>query len=91
MQVRGEKKIDAKTIIESKLKVEFYIKQGMEKFKIRNTLLNILNRLHLADPEMYVKDGDKTWRDDKEFPSGKTFKEIFSKNQADPPRGKPMM
>eukprot|EP00957_Ditylum_brightwellii_P013187 995824-Ditylum_brightwellii.AAC.1 len=40
---------------------------------------------------MNMKDGDKTWKDDKEFSSGEIFQQIFSVSQVDPPQGKPMM
>eukprot|EP00957_Ditylum_brightwellii_P124607 9497165-Ditylum_brightwellii.AAC.1 len=91
MRVRGEKQIDAKTFIESKLRIEFSIKQGMEIFEIRSALLKILNRLSLTDPKMYMKDGYKTRKGDKEFPSGDKFEQIFSISQMDPPQGKLMM
>eukprot|EP00957_Ditylum_brightwellii_P118696 9053456-Ditylum_brightwellii.AAC.1 len=87
----GNEESRKKMMVKETISVKEQMQQGMEKFEIRNALLKILNRLHLADPKMYVKYGDKTWRDDKDFPSGEKIKEMFSINKVNPPRGKLMM
>eukprot|EP00957_Ditylum_brightwellii_P033867 2566629-Ditylum_brightwellii.AAC.1 len=78
MCARGENMIETKMIYESKLWMEFNVKEGVDRFNIRSEVLKVLNRLHLVDQELYVKDGDEKWKDDKAFSSGKRFKTIFS-------------
>eukprot|EP00957_Ditylum_brightwellii_P174170 13260208-Ditylum_brightwellii.AAC.1 len=83
--------IETKAIYESKLRMEFNIKEGVDRINIRSEVLKVLNWLHLVDQEPYVKDGYEKWKDDKAFPSGKRFKIIFSVRREDPPKGKPRM
>eukprot|EP00957_Ditylum_brightwellii_P165596 12606270-Ditylum_brightwellii.AAC.1 len=71
MQAQGEEMIETKMIFESKLRIEFNIKEGVECFNIRSEVLKVLNRMHLVDQELYVKDGEEKWKDDKAFPSSK--------------------
>eukprot|EP00957_Ditylum_brightwellii_P115484 8808904-Ditylum_brightwellii.AAC.1 len=63
--------IEMKMIYESKLRMKFNIKEGVDCFNIRSEVLKVLNRLHLVDQELYVKDGKEKWKDDKTSPSGK--------------------
>eukprot|EP00957_Ditylum_brightwellii_P051427 3899041-Ditylum_brightwellii.AAC.1 len=91
MRVRGEEMIETKTIYESKLRMEFNIKEGVDRFNIRSKVLKVLNRLHLVDQELYIKYREEKWKDDKAFPSDKRFKTIFSVRREYPPKGKPRM
>eukprot|EP00957_Ditylum_brightwellii_P147370 11221316-Ditylum_brightwellii.AAC.1 len=84
MHARGENMVETKTIYESKLWMEFNIKEGVEHFNIRSKVLKVLNRLHLVDQELYAKDGKEKWKDDKAFSLGKRFKTIFSVRREDP-------
>eukprot|EP00957_Ditylum_brightwellii_P113476 8652420-Ditylum_brightwellii.AAC.1 len=63
--------IKTKMIYKSKIRMEFNIKEGVDCFNIRNEVLKVLNRLHLVDQELYVKDGEEKWKDNKAFPFGK--------------------
>eukprot|EP00957_Ditylum_brightwellii_P094173 7169950-Ditylum_brightwellii.AAC.1 len=91
MPLRGENMVETKAIYESKLRMEFNVKEGVEHFNIRSKILRVLNRLHLVNQELYVKDGKEKWKDDKAFPLGKRFKTIFSVQREDPSKGKPRM
>eukprot|EP00957_Ditylum_brightwellii_P181886 13857203-Ditylum_brightwellii.AAC.1 len=59
MRTRGENMVETKTIYESKLRIEFNVKEGVELFNIRSKVLKVLNRLHLVDQELYIKDGEE--------------------------------
>eukprot|EP00957_Ditylum_brightwellii_P047729 3626057-Ditylum_brightwellii.AAC.1 len=63
--------IETKMIYESKLRMEFIIEEGVDRFNIRSEVLKVLNQIHLVDQELYIKDGEEKWKDDKAFPSGK--------------------
>jgi hypothetical protein len=91
MPARGEKMIKRKTVYESKIRMEFNIKEGVDCFNIRSEVLKILNRMHLVDQEVYVKDGEEKWKDNKAFPSGKQFKTIFRVRREDPIKGNSRM
>ena len=59
MHAQGEEMIETKMIYESKLRMEFNIKEGVDCFNIRSVLLKVLNWLHLVDQKLYVKDGEE--------------------------------
>eukprot|EP00957_Ditylum_brightwellii_P002434 187443-Ditylum_brightwellii.AAC.1 len=71
MRARGENMVETKTIYKSKLRMGFNVKEGVKHFNIRGKVLKVLNRLHLVNQELYVKDGKEKWKDDEAFPSGK--------------------
>jgi hypothetical protein len=79
--------METKTIYESKIRMEFNIKEGVDRFNIRSEVLKVLNWMHLVDQELYVKDGEEKWKDDKAFPLGKRFKTIFILRREDPKKG----
>eukprot|EP00957_Ditylum_brightwellii_P110911 8459565-Ditylum_brightwellii.AAC.1 len=69
MCAQGEGMIETKMIYESKIRMEFNIKEEVDRFNIQSEVLKVLNRIHLVDQELYVKEGEEKWKEDKAFPS----------------------
>eukprot|EP00957_Ditylum_brightwellii_P091291 6951446-Ditylum_brightwellii.AAC.1 len=69
MRAQGEGMIKTKTIYKNKIRMELNIKEGVDSFNIRSEVLKVLNQMHLVEQELYVKDGEEKWKDNKAFPS----------------------
>ena len=83
MYDRGETMTEAITDKQTPVKIEFNLKPTVTKFNLRDEIIQLYNKLRLADKTLIIKPptGTTAWPDEDDIPSGPTLTNLLQARQ----------